>query len=482
LNTAPAPTFGAAHQHLNTAPAPTFGAAQHTFKAAPPPHTTHAAQQTHAMHIAPTFGAVQNALHTVPSPTFGAAHSTLRAVTPPHPMQAALSHHTHTHALPIYGAAQLQHHGVQPTFHSNQLTFEQQFEQNLQLAREENRGQNANAAHQHFAPAHAYANQPPPPPPNHNLPRYSSYDNPINSNQANSYNFNRGNGFLMSKINLSTYRGKHDKRSPLEYLDLIKNTAISFKLDIFEVVKAKMPLALIEDAKMWWEMSEEYITSWDQFHQDFLNEFATPNFKRNLRRELELRTQHKDEDLTTFIHRIRRYYNLLGQSDNHEEIYERVKNQMHPDYRHYLSGKKIFDLRSLLICAQQVQSEMHTDKNYAPPPGKYDSVEKSLAFYDAKRTKFVPSSNKSSDQSTNSERRSRSEFKSSSQSRDNSEHRSQSRDRSGERARSHSRGSQHDARSSSRDGKRDGQHQRSYSKEKKRDATPHSSHRNSSKN
>jgi hypothetical protein len=373
-----------------------------------------------------------------------------------------------------------------------ELTFEQQFERNLQLAKEDvSRGRNGDAAQQHFAPPHAHANPPPPPPPNQNLPRQSPYDNPFNANQASSYNFQRGNGFLMSKIDVSTYRGKHDKRSPLEYLDLIKNKAISFNVDIFEVVKAKMPLALIEDAKMWWEMNEEFITSWDQFHQDFLNEFATPNFKRNLRRELELRTQHKDEDLTTFIHRIRRYYNLLGQSDNHGEIYERVKSQMHPNYRHYLSGKHIFDLRSLLTCAQQVQSEMHTDKHYAPPPGKNESVEKSLAFNDARKTRFVPSSNKSSDnQSTNNERKSRSESKSSSsQSRETSQHRSQSRERSGERSRSQSTGSQHGGsqheRSSSRDGgKRDGQHQRSHSnsKEKKRDATPHSSHRTSSKN
>lgn len=57
--------------------------------------------------------------------------------------------------------------------------------------------------------------------------------------------------------------------------------------------------------------STEYemnITSWADFH----NEFCIPNFKRNLGRKFEMRTQNKDGDLTTCIHKIRKYYNLLG--------------------------------------------------------------------------------------------------------------------------------------------------------------------------
>lgn len=229
------------------------------------------------------------------------------------------------------------------------------------------------AQHTFFGPPLNYTaqyNAQAPPPPNNNQTN-NLLDMPIS---PITQNYSQGNAFLMSKLDMPYFRGKNDKRSPMEYLDLIQNKAIAFNIDTFEVVKAKMPLALIDDAKFWWEISSQFIFDWSQFQTEFLNEFCSPNFKRNLRRELELRTQHKDEDLTTFIHKIRGYYKMLGEADDHKEIYERIKNQMHPRYRHYLSNKNVHDLRSLLSAAQQVQCELNIDKSYAPPPNAQDSA------------------------------------------------------------------------------------------------------------
>jgi len=229
---------------------------------------------------------------------------------------------------------------------------------------------------------------------------FSQANSQINQNFQHTQHTERN----LSRISLPTYRGKNDKRSAFEFLDLIKNNALAHNVDPFKLVNAKMPISLIQDAKFWWQANSKHIFSFDQFQHEFMNQFAAPDFKRTLRRELDKRTQHRDEELTTYINKIHFYYTALGEQDNKTDIVNRVLEQMNPTCRAYARGRQFGNLRSLMRFAQETQIMIERDRTHKPPPRPEESVEKSLAFFGGQRP---PSSGSSTSRDSGSGHKSR---------------------------------------------------------------------------
>jgi hypothetical protein len=140
-----------------------------------------------------------------------------------------------------------------------------------------------------------------------------------------------------------------------------------------------MPCALEGKAAIWWRFYKK-TNKWVDFKEAFMKMFGPSDYFRQLRQELERRTQGPGESLTTFIATIHEYYEKLNSREPDEERVSRVIRQMHPSYKPYMWQKQFKDLHEMMEYAHDVQASLHLDKTYKPPPTPAESVDISLAY------------------------------------------------------------------------------------------------------
>lgn len=170
--------------------------------------------------------------------------------------------------------------------------------------------------------------------------------------------------------------------SPYEYLQLVKDTAKEQWLDPYQFVMVKMPVVLQGEAKLWWKFHENRMLDWNTFEHLFFEEFASVNFLEKLRRELKIRTQHHNEALTVYIHKITEMHKMANPWVTDKEVIDTVLELMHPEYKSYFRMAQFVSITDLESMAKRVQDSLYSDKTYKPPPALSQSVEPAFAFTD----------------------------------------------------------------------------------------------------
>lgn len=182
------------------------------------------------------------------------------------------------------------------------------------------------------------------------------------------------------KLELPTFSGHADRLSPERFLEELQRYATAEGRNQQWLLSEVLPLTLLGDAGRWWECRGGY-AMWDVFRREFTNTFGEPDRMRRLRRELDSRTQHVEEEFGAYVRVIKTYYDRLGVSVPEEEMVERVLAQANPFTRHVLLGRSFQSLRELEEVGPKIRELIWRNHNYFPPPLPNQSLEGDLAFH-----------------------------------------------------------------------------------------------------
>lgn len=182
-----------------------------------------------------------------------------------------------------------------------------------------------------------------------------------------------------AKLPIPSFQGHSDPKTPNEFIDEVTRFGSSQGLNNEQLLHRVIPVALTKHALRWWTFSGGFET-WNSFVKAFHLEFGATNYTILLRRELEARTQHPDEPLSSFVQAIAGYYDKIGDATTEEEKINRVCRQLHPEFRRLVDPKKFKTLKELASAGPTIQAEILQDRMYRPPPPADYSVEPTLAW------------------------------------------------------------------------------------------------------
>ncbi|MDD9362562.1 MAG: hypothetical protein PV344_06540, partial [Anaplasma sp.] len=118
-----------------------------------------------------------------------------------------------------------------------------------------------------------------------------------------------------------------DLQSPEEFIDRLDSFCLLNGITPEDRLSRVVPAALESSAKLWFRFTENF-ADWQAFVTAFRREFAPIDFKKRLKEELSVRTQHPEENLKQFIYAIAEYYERLGEKVTDAEKVNRVLRQM----------------------------------------------------------------------------------------------------------------------------------------------------------
>ncbi|KAH8042739.1 hypothetical protein HPB51_025643 [Rhipicephalus microplus] len=181
------------------------------------------------------------------------------------------------------------------------------------------------------------------------------------------------------------FAGFGDAQSPEEFLDRLETFCLVTGVAADKRLTHIVPAALEGSAKLWLRFVKSF-ASWDDFKAAFVAEFSSIDAKRRLRQELELRTQHPEENLKEFIYTIAEFYDRIGGEVSDTEKVDRVLRQMHPQLQDLVEGKQFATLAELARAADGLMERYWRRFQYKPPPPPTDQVARDLAFRPAGNT------------------------------------------------------------------------------------------------
>lgn len=160
-----------------------------------------------------------------------------------------------------------------------------------------------------------------------------------------------------------------------ELIDCVKNSSIDKK----KALKA-VPRILQGTAKIWYQSEKKSLTSWKRFKKKFRSRFVTPVDDADLKDDLKARTQAPNEKIAEFINDFKTIIRHFKKRPSKQELVNQAHRQLHPEYRKYMSGKKIKTFEDILHYGQKFERELHLDKSYEPPKTKEFMHVKSAAY------------------------------------------------------------------------------------------------------
>jgi len=192
-------------------------------------------------------------------------------------------------------------------------------------------------------------------------------------------------------VEVPKYSGAAEVKTPYDFLvELEKYRTISRSTDEF-LLREIVPTALQDNAWHWWRQESVLnpFVDWNDFKIRFRREFQALGYNEHMRRALERRTQGPSEPLTMFIRVIIDFYERLNERPTEQEIIQRIRRQIHPEYAQILHGKVINTINELKEAAFQAQEIIKMSRLYEPPP-TYNPIEPSLAWQPVGAQQFTP--------------------------------------------------------------------------------------------
>jgi hypothetical protein len=208
--------------------------------------------------------------------------------------------------------------------------------------------------------------------------------------------------FVKPRVKIPTFSGRYEKLSPFQFIMEFERYARAQGMHPYHIMHRDMPCALLDDALSCWDFNEGFPT-WEEFIDRFMIEFCSVNYQQELWKQLESRTQDRDESLTSFIRTINNYYRFLNIPVPDTVKVQRVLDQIHPMYRKYTCGQYYANLQELAEAAVKIQDVVLKEKMYKPPPDPADCAVLNLA-YNRRNYKYLRDDNIPYSRGSSSER------------------------------------------------------------------------------
>lgn len=184
----------------------------------------------------------------------------------------------------------------------------------------------------------------------------------------------------ISRIPVDKFYGKTDRVSPYEYLKRLENIAEANAVDLKDLIKYKIPLALCEDAAAWWDMHKETIDNWNDFRKEFLRAFSASNYEAKMKRDLARRFQGLDEPGSIYLRKITAMCKEIDARMSDGEIIHEVTEKLNPSYLRLIAGEKFYSLEHLeerLRGIEECEAKIDT---YERPRERDHSIDRRFAY------------------------------------------------------------------------------------------------------
>ena len=184
-----------------------------------------------------------------------------------------------------------------------------------------------------------------------------------------------------SNITVPTYSGSGESKTPYDFLLELERYKQAVNYSDEEMLLHVVPLAMLDDAYMWFRKIRQNFVSWADFKIGFRREFQSPAYTFHLKREIEDRFQGPDEPLTKFIQIIDEYFDRLDPITAQTERVHRIMRNMHPSYRHLIlaRGREFRTVSSLVEYAYELQAHIAWDREYRAP-SEMPGIEPKLGY------------------------------------------------------------------------------------------------------
>ncbi|CAL8134904.1 unnamed protein product [Orchesella dallaii] len=189
---------------------------------------------------------------------------------------------------------------------------------------------------------------------------------------------------LLKNVEPPTFTGKPDSKSAYDFLLQLEKYQAITSCSTNSLLKGIIPFALKDRAYSWYETEDlvEPFRGWTDFVLRFRRKFQSYDYYEALKRELDNRTQGKNELLSDYISIVIGFFRRLDRVVESEEVIKKILLGLHPTYMtFYREVAQSEDLRSLIQNAQLVDDILERRKNYKPPPTE-NLVEPGLAYPD----------------------------------------------------------------------------------------------------
>ncbi|KAH7960686.1 hypothetical protein HPB49_022342 [Dermacentor silvarum] len=187
-------------------------------------------------------------------------------------------------------------------------------------------------------------------------------------------------------VPIPTYSGYGDQMSANVFLLALRQYEQATGMRESAVLERVLPVALVGQAARWYRLVGHTASTMDEFRRLFRDEFLPYDYRLQMRRELELRTQAPDESLVEYVRAMQELFEYADPSASNTERVERVIRQSHPTFALYLRSSRCRDLNELAAESRRVQAEISAARAYRPPPPPSESLEPSCAWHGSGRT------------------------------------------------------------------------------------------------
>ena len=153
-----------------------------------------------------------------------------------------------------------------------------------------------------------------------------------------------------------------------EYLAQLENCKRAADISGKDLIEA-IPCTLTKSARRWYSSLSRSVSTWTEFKSEFRHQFMRRRSDDDVMDDLRNRTQAKNGRITSYLSCIRLLLNMLKRPLTDYDEVKIVLRNLAPDYRRYMSGKQLYDLRDIDHYGREWEEELALEKRYhAPPP------------------------------------------------------------------------------------------------------------------
>jgi len=186
------------------------------------------------------------------------------------------------------------------------------------------------------------------------------------------------------------FSGEKGGPSLFSFLEDVNHYRLARNVSPLELHKSAIDL-FTGTALMWYKTIHQDVRSWEELVTLLKEEFVDDFYEEELMREINLRTQGKEEKLSTFIMIMKTYFSRLPTPLSEERKVRIIMKNMNPYYYDRMRGQNFLCINEVLRAGRKIQGDREHMMRFIPPPlpGK-DTLEPLLAYRPPERHYTAP--------------------------------------------------------------------------------------------
>ncbi|CAB0031880.1 unnamed protein product [Trichogramma brassicae] len=129
-----------------------------------------------------------------------------------------------------------------------------------------------------------------------------------------------------------------------------------------------MPVVLKDKAKRWFRENKHRWTTWASFRKAFEDKYMKLLRDSEVRRDLDRRTQAKDETISDFADCFRYLVRHLRRKPGEAELVEMFLHNVRSEYRRYIAAARPWTIDEAVELGQEFERMLEDDERFEEPP------------------------------------------------------------------------------------------------------------------